>query len=184
MPFDKQLIRVPRMEAEAWELSLNNQAEILFALCRECDEPIAAIPEWWQTRLGAERPQLIIQYAAMFDDGTFDKAKYSISIPYWNKSKEQTEINDFPIYRKGQYMAQLILRDNSKVIVNCFSEDVCDDVIDKLSQSINPNQLDGSAYTTSRRLGRELNKIVVYPRVAKFFSTGQMDITPDWVKKL
>lgn len=140
LPFDKQLIRVPRMEAEAWELSLNNQAEILLALCRECDEPIAAIPEWWQTRLGAERPQLIIQYAAMFEDGTFDKAKYSISIPYWNKSKEQTEVNDFPIYRKGQYMAQLILRDNSKVIVNCFSEDVCDDVIDKLSQSINPSQ--------------------------------------------
>ena len=176
-------LMVPAPQAAAITLSLNNQADILALQCRDNDA-IAAVPDWWQVRLGADRPQLIVQYARKNSDGTFDKAKYIVSIPHWWKSKDQTVESDFPTISKGQYQGTLIFLDNSKIIVNCLNEVEAQRVVTKLSSNIKPIDLEGSIYTRSFRRGRELNEVIIFPRIAKFFATGQRNMIPTWVKKL
>ena len=180
--FVNSQVTVSQPDAAAITLALNNQADLLALQCNVSDA-IAAVPDWWQVRLGADRPQLLIQYAQQFTDGTWDKPKYIVSIPYWNKSKDATVITDFPSYQKGQYQGCLILSDNSKLIINAKNATIASSVIGAISLGIDPLKLIGSEYTTSERRGNRLAEIVVFPRIAKFFATGQKDLNPTWSKK-
>jgi hypothetical protein len=185
LPFDKVSVSVPRQLASALEIIINNQAEILKAVsCNDCDEPIAAIPEWWPIRLGAGRPQLVVLYARKFNDGTWDRAKYAVSIPHWSKSKDETKEIEFPIYDKGDYQGTRVFADNSKLIVNCIDEQECEWVLDDLTAHL-PLEISDLAQTSiANRKGSPLRKIKVFPRRAKFFSTGQRDTYPDWSIKI
>lgn len=185
LPFDKISVSVPRQLASALEIIINNQAEILKALnCESCDEPIAAIPEWWPIRLGANRPQLVVLYARKFNDGTWDRSKYAISIPHWTKTKEQTKLITFPTYDKGDYQGTRVFSDNSKLIVNCLDEQECQFVLDDITAHL-PSEIASLAQTSiANRKGDPLRKITVYPRRAKYFSTGQRDTYPDWSIKI
>ena len=164
------------------KVMLDNQADILAMQCKEND-CIAAVPDWWQIRLGADRPQLMVAYAARFPDGTWDKAKYMISVPHWNKSKLLTTIDSFPVYRKGQYQGVMVLPDNSKLIVNAYTSEEATRVIDKFSLGIPLSMVSSSVTKVASRRGRDLLSIIVYPRSARYFATGQMDLTPTWSKK-
>lgn len=174
---------VPAPDATAIKAMLENQAEILALQCKEPD-CVAAVPDWWQVRLGADRPQLIVQYARKFSDGTWDKPKYLISIPRWSKSESLTVADDFPTYQKGQYQGTTIFSDNSKLIVNCITAAESERVTAKLLLSISEINKLNSVYTTSFRRGRSLSEITVYPRIVKYFATGQRDLNPTWSKKL
>jgi hypothetical protein len=185
LPFDKVSVSVPRQLASALEIIINNQAEILKAVsCNDCGEPIAAIPEWWPIRLGAARPQLVILYARKFNDGSWDRAKYAVSIPHWSKSKDETKEVEFPIYDKGDYQGTRVFSDNSKLIVNCIDEQECEWVLDDLTAHLPPEISELAQTSIANRKGSPLRKIKVFPRRAKFFSTGQRDTNPDWSIKI
>lgn len=172
---------VPKIAAAILKAALNKMAESQGQQCElEKKECYAAIPDWWQIRLGANVPQAIVQYAEIKDNDKFGSPKYVISIPHYGKSKEATQASDFPIYTKGQRMGILTLRDNSKLIVNA-DQDV-EQVIRKLEDVIAPLWLTDSVYSDGKRKGTTLKTIRVAPRIIKFFPNGQTDLKPAWMK--
>ena len=182
--FRDAFVSVPAGSSYAWTLCLNNQADLLAQACdREVGDCIAAVPDWWQVRLGSDRPQLMVAYAARFPDGTWDKAKYMISVPHWNKSKLLTAVDNFPTYRKGQYQGVMVLPDNSKLIVNAYTSEEATAAIDKFALGIPPTMVSSAVTKVASRRGRDLLSIIVYPRSVRYFATGQMDLNPTWSKK-
>ncbi|PSB18432.1 hypothetical protein C7B65_15165 [Phormidesmis priestleyi ULC007] len=178
--FEEETIEVPDSEADVYELLY----ERIFALeSIQCDKDscYAAVPDWWQIRLGADIPQAIVQYAEVKDNNKFGSPKYVVSIPHYGKSKEATKSSDFPTYTKGQRMGILTLRDNSKLIINASDDDV-EQAIKKLQNSISPLWLTDSIYSDGKRKGTALKTIRVAPRIVKFFPTGQTDLKPQWIK--
>lgn len=145
-------------------------------------EAIAAVPEWWQVRPGANRPQLVILYAELKQDGKLGRSRYALTLPHY--CKEQAFRPIFPSYRKGQWEGILTLADNSKLIVNAVSQIEATTVINSLKVFIAPKQLEGSFSKVGERKGQELLRIKVVPVSARFFATGQKDTNPDWVKDL
>ena len=162
---------------------LNDLADRQYRNCRQPEECIAVVPDWWQVRLGADRPQIMVSYAARFPDGSWDKAKYVVSVPHWRKTKLETSSSDFPSYRKGQHQGIRVLNDNSKIIVNAFTAEAALIALDRLSVGVKPIYLDGSVTTVATRRGRTLSSVIVFPRSVRYFSTGQMNLQPDWVLK-
>ena len=180
-PFNTVPVTVPRLFAPAFQLVLDNQAELLKQIsCNPPEPSIAAIPDWWQIRLGANRPQLLILYARKFNDGTWDKPKYVLSIPHWNKSKIETVFSDFPTYDKGDFQGTRVLPDNSKLIVNALTSDEARRVIAKLSAGIPADMIEFAQTSIADRRGAPLRKITVYPRIVRYFATGQKDLAPTW----
>lgn len=180
--FDERRMYVPAGMAEALRTMLDCHAETLAA---QCDiDAVAAVPDWWQVRIGANRPQLVVLYARKFDDGSWDKPKYSISIPHWTKTEEDTTLSNLPEYDKGQKQGMVVFSDNSKLIINAKTEGECNRVIDALLDGIDSSKKEGMVTTITDRKGKELRQIKVYPRVAKYFATGQMNMSPTWRKKL
>jgi len=182
-PFDVVEMDVISGLAPFSVIFLNDLADRKLKECEPKNDPIAVVPDWWQVRLGADRPQLMVTYAAKFADGTWDKAKYVISIPHWKKSEAMTEPEDFPIYQKGQYQGVMVLTDNSKIIVNAFSPEGALMSIDKIALGVQPLFLSGAVTKVASRRGRTLSSVIIYPRSARYFATGQLDLTPNWVKR-
>ena len=181
LPYDSMKVTVPKVFAPAFQLLFDNQAELLKTIsCQPPSDAIAVIPDWWNVRLGANRPQLLILYARKFSDGTWDKPKYVLSIPHWNKSKSATQLSDFPAYEKGNFQGTRVLPDNSKLIVNALTADEALRVIVKLSASIPSDLIEQAQTSIADRRGAELRKIKVFPRIARFFATGQRDLRPTW----
>ena len=181
LPFDKVSVTVPQLLAPALSLLLNNQAQILKEVsCSTCDEAVAAIPDWWQLRLGSNRPQLLVLYARKFGDGTWDKAKYVLSIPHWSKPKVLTKIEDFPVYDKGDFQGTRVFADNSKLIVNAVSASEALRVLDKICESLSPAIVNESDTSVADRRGNALRKIKVFPRMARYFASGQKNLEPTW----
>ena len=161
----------------------NRLAQIEAQQCkRKNDDAIAAIPDWWQIRLGADIPQLVIQYAERLGDGSYGSPKYSVSIPHYRKTFEQTVKEDFPSYTKGSRMGVLICSDNSKLIVNALDEDEVDRVMTQLMSLIDSTFIQDARINNGARRGSNLKEILVYPRIAKYFATGQKDTKPTWIK--
>ena len=180
-PYNTIPVTVPRLFAPAFQLVLDNQAELLKQIsCNPPEPSIAAIPDWWQIRLGANRPQLLVLYARKFNDGTWDKPKYVLSVPHWKKSKLETVFGDFPAYDKGDFQGTRVLPDNSKLIVNAVSSDEARRVITKLSAGIPSSMIEFAQTSIADRRGAPLRKITVYPRIVRYFASGQKDLAPTW----
>jgi hypothetical protein len=144
-------------------------------------DAVAAIPEWWSNRVGANRPQLVIQYAEKMTDGRLGAPMYAINIPHYNKSMQDTVKGLFPAYRKGSRMCVCIMPDNGKLIVNTHTDEIGENLITTLLNSTSVKKADCQISTGSRK-GGTLKDITVYPKIAKFFATGQKDAKPTWIK--
>ena len=166
---------------------LNKQIEQLAKMVddqktHDCDNPaIAAVPEWWQVRLGADRPQLVIQFGQDLGNGKIDDPKYPLSIPHVNISAVGNRSPIAP-YTKGQWEAILTLADNSKVIVNAASAAEAESVINQAKLIINESALSGSFIKIGQRKGQALSIIRVAAKIAKYFPTGQKNMKPSWIK--
>jgi hypothetical protein len=138
-------------------------------------DPVASIPDWWQVRLGATRPQIVVAYRKE-DTGTY----HQISIPHPNQTAKWTE-NLLGDYRKGPYAGILTLTDNSKFIVNCETEAEAWRMIAKAKTIINPVYL-GSGMTeqVTKRAGKAVAPASLYGRTAAYFPSGQEKSVPEW----
>lgn len=184
--YDTAYIEIPKLLVEAVKQILENQEKGFAAVCGAKSDAIAVVPEWWSNRIGSGRPQLIIQYAKMKDDGTYDSAKYVVTIPHYKDESfgnSAPDISNINPYEKGQYMGVLTLPDNSKLIVNCKSLDeariICADLIKITNYAIGDCE-----FTISERKGQSLKEDRVYPRVMKYFPQGQKDTKPLWIYHL
>jgi len=151
----------------------------------KCNKPlkedcVAAVPDWWQTRLGADRPQMTVQYSKQKPPGStaYQPPMYLISIPHPIPGLQIKDISLLP-YQKGQIMGVLTLKDNSKLIVNCLSSEEVERVINELTGLIDPEYLTGLAPKVGKRGGKNLDQITVEPKIIKLFSTGQSNLLPD-----
>jgi hypothetical protein len=158
-------------------------ANIRKELCENCD-CIASVPEWWQVRIEADRPQLIIQFGPDLGNGKIDRqSRWSLSLPHYYKPKDFKP--NIPGYTKGSKEAILTLKDNSKLIVNAVTVTEAKRVIKALKLYINPKYLPGRITTGTREYGEdELKELKVAPTKADFFATGLRNMEPDWTIRL
>lgn len=142
---------------------------------RICDiSPIAAIPEWWAVRPGADRPQLVVLLKAK---DSYDY--WSFSIPHYARGEDT--IPSIPEFTKGSHFAILTLRDNSKIWINAASTDMAESVVRAIAAYIDGSQLPSPLKIhTGERKGEGLRQVEVKPIRGLFYSTGQRNQQPDW----
>ena len=140
------------------------------------------MPEWWQIRPEAQRPQLILQFCAKVD-GKFTSPKYVITLPH-PKSNQKPLSPLISDWEKGNFEGELKLKDGSKVIVNCVNQKEAERVIKILSGFISDSMLVGATQKYSERRGKAITKQKVYARIATYFENGVKDVSaPKWKAK-
>lgn len=174
-----EVIAIDESTAASVALIYRKIAEIQIDLIkmRNTEPPIAAIPEWWPLRIGAERPQLVVFFAEKRPNGKLGRTRWPITIPHYNSRNTRPNL---PTYRKGQWQGMLTLKDNSKLIVNAISQQEAERVINAIKPLIAPNYLIGAELKVGIRKGKVLKNCVVKPTSARYFSSGQKNTVPDW----
>lgn len=143
----------------------------------------ASVPEWWQLRAEAHRPQLVIQFANKGRAGRPGRSRFSLTIPHFKTTTRITK-SPLPPYRKGQHEGILTLFDNSKVIVNAFSEVEAERVLEAAKKHIKKKYLQNSHIKVGIRKGKKLKQDEVIPVLAHYYPTGLQNINPKWSSKL
>ncbi|MEH1871609.1 MAG: hypothetical protein V7K73_09270 [Nostoc sp.] len=142
-------------------------------------ECYAAVPEWWQVRIESNRPQMVFMFAEQLSEGNFDSAKYPITVPH--PIIKHYETSPLPPYQKGQYEGILILKDNSKIIINAISTEEAEKVLSAIKEIIIPEFLEGAIQKIAQRRGVKLLTITVHAKRVEYFSTGLKKTKPDWI---
>ncbi|GAX46293.1 hypothetical protein NIES4075_73140 [Tolypothrix sp. NIES-4075] len=142
---------------------------------------IATVPEWWQIRPEAQRPQLIAIFVERKPDKSLGNDYYSLTIPHPNSN---TAPNKAPLssYKKGSCEGILTLKDNSKVIVNAFDKEAVQKVLEEISKLIDPKMLTGSFQKIGQRKGQNLKEITVELIRLDYYPQGAKDMKPKWIK--
>ncbi|WP_156119854.1 hypothetical protein [Leptolyngbya sp. KIOST-1] len=147
--------------------------------------PIATVPEWWQVRVGADRPQLVVLYAEIKKDGSLGQSRWPLTIPWFNASLRSELKRRLPSYNKGQWQGMLTLNDNSKILVHARTKTEAESTINTLARIIVSEQRPKPiAIVTGERQGTALKKVSVVPTVAHFYPTGQKNMKPAWTEKI
>lgn len=147
-------------------------------------EAIAAIPERFELKIGRDIPQAIIQFSEVMEGGKLGPPKYPLTIPHYRLTEEETKLPLFPTYEKGNRVGVITLADNSKSVFNCANEVEAERVYQSIFLLINSASLDGHQFSNNLRKGASLKTIRVSPKIVKFFSRGQKNTKPDWIKYL
>jgi hypothetical protein len=183
--FEDKKITVPTNQKDSIKETLESMAKIQAQECKKQSGEIA-IPEAWAVRVGADRPQLVVTYAEIYGTGKLGKSRWSLTIPHYSKP-EKAKVQA-PKYRRGSWRGTLTLTDGSIIVVNAASSTECKKTLNRLKilvpneyrtrngKAIQPKILDNPDTTI-----RECN---VVPVMAKFFKTGQRDLTPTWATSL
>ena len=176
--FDEEEILVKEGTEELEYLIFDKLAKIEAIKCTKV-EPVAIIPEWWQLRLEGNVPQFVIAFGEVDQlTGKCLHAKYPMTIPHFKNVKPLS--CPVPRYRKGNYELLGIMKDNSKLIINAFSEYECERVYDSIFPFLDPAFSSSMKYKIGKRVGYQFKEIWVCPRFGKYFSQGTKDTNPDW----
>lgn len=163
-------------------LSLSRIADNLNKVGERACDNVAAVPEWWQARPG-QRSQLVVQFAGLNQDGSESRSRWSIAIPHYRYGESYNLV--LPPYEKGRFFACLTLEDNSKIWVNAKTQTAAIAYVQRLRSLVKPSMLSSPPLIHSgERRGSALTEVRVKPVRASFFSTGQREMKPDWVKSL
>lgn len=144
------------------------------------NDNFAVVPEWWQLRPEADRPQLIVQCAEKKEDGTLGSAKYVVTIPHYRHSTPHP-FAPFYSLSKGSFQGITTLKDNSKIIIYGNTALHTRQVLLALDSEID------SAYRLpfNPKVGPignpDFKEVTVYPKYGKYFATGARKTVPDWV---
>lgn len=179
--YEEKTIKVPSLEADTYKLLYERIAKLEALQCEQSDDCVAAVPEWWQVRVG-QRPQLVVLYAEVQKDGKLGNSRWAMTIPHY--SKKNTYKPSFPTYNKGDFEGMLRLADNSNIIVNASTAAECKRVLNALKQFLPQPMLKGSTMKVGQRFGMDFKKVKVTAVSAKFFSNGQHNAKPDWTINL
>lgn len=139
-------------------------------------EVSAAVPESWQVRVGADRPQLIVSYAETLTGGKIGRSRYPLTIPHWNGLKKWDLL---PKWTKGNTQARLILKDNSRVYIYASSESMAIGTMNKVIKFIDPNMI-GNKTPFVGKANISIKPLKVEPCTAKFYAKGQKTEIPDF----
>jgi hypothetical protein len=144
------------------------------------NDNFAVVPEWWQLRPEADRPQLIVQCAEKKEDGTLGSAKYVVTIPHYQHS---TPHGFAPFYslNKGSFQGMLTLKDNSKVIIYARTVQEARSVLLNIYNEIAFDYRNGYSPKITQIPDLGFKEITVYPKYGKYFPTGARKTVPQWV---
>jgi hypothetical protein len=139
------------------------------------DDCVAAVPDWWQMRPGANRPQLSV----IFRKGG-GQNYHAINIPHPKVEPRPTTTPIGP-YTAGNFQATIVLIDNSKFIVNADTAAEANRVALEAAAAIKPIML-GSELKISitERRGYPVSVDVMDPRYMQYFPEGQQSRMPAW----
>ncbi len=137
------------------------------------------IPDWWQTRIGSDRPVLSILYREN-NGGRWGDYYHTVNIPHY--AYPQGYKPTLPIISKGKYQATAILKDNSKIIINGSSMAEARKAINQLVQLTGQYASDATITISERK--DELKKVRTKAVRGSFFSTGYQNSNPDWTIEL
>ncbi len=153
-------------------------------------ETVPLIPEFWNMRVGSARPQLVVAFRPKnrSNEPKNKASKWALTIPHFDATGTQTNIQKklklIPEYEKGNYQGTLTLKDNSKLIIYAKSIIEAERFIKKIvtSNLIDKKYLDKTNYEIKvGKIKGNYKEIRVTPTYAKYFSTGQKNLQPDWV---
>jgi hypothetical protein len=157
--------------------NLRNEFDNMLALAAQgcASEPVSAIPDWWQVRIGADRPQIVVAFRKA-DSTTY----HQISIPHPESTVKWAE-NLMGDYRKGPWSGILTLKDNSKFIINCETKAEAQRMVNIAKSLIRPDMIfSPSVEQFTERKGHAVGVAQMRGRQAYYFSTGQKSAKPDW----
>jgi hypothetical protein len=144
------------------------------------NDNFAVVPEWWQLRPEADRPQLIVQCAEKNADGSLGSAKYVVTIPHYRYTSP-TFFAPFSRLEKGSYQGVLTLKDNSKVIIYGKSIAHTRSVLLQIYSEIDSNYKLPFNPQVGPIGNPDFKEITVYPKYGKYFPTGARKTVPQWV---
>jgi hypothetical protein len=155
--------------------------KILEEICGfDFPEPIALVPEEWEVRLGAEIPQLVVSWGEITirSDGVevIGPSKWPITIPHYRHN----DFPELPRYTKGNTWGRVILRDNSRLVVNAKNEAEVDFIMGYLIPLVDPAMLVSIPPRIDKGPRYDIEERPVAPTLCKFFSTGRRNTHPDW----
>ena len=144
----------------------------------------ATVPEWWQVR-SPQVPQAVVTLADV-EAGQVGKSRWQLSIPHFRFDPLTIPPLQF---QKGQWFGQLFLTDNSKILVNCYSQVEAERVIEELKAWVDPEYLQSNpetppVITFGLRKGAELSQKQVKAIRVDYYPEGQMNTVPEWVQDL
>lgn len=135
----------------------------------------ASVPEHWQVRVGSDRPQLAVLYGETLPGNKIGRSRYQVSIPHWNGSKAWHLL---PKIRKGNFMGRAILKDNSRIIVYCYSIAEAKRVVKALLKFVKPEFAKG-AKLFQGEVNVEIEDIRTEPCTADWYEEGQETEIPE-----
>ncbi|NET52805.1 MAG: hypothetical protein F6K09_30275 [Merismopedia sp. SIO2A8] len=152
---------------------LNKQIYFYLGL-KDNRQAIATVPEYWQRKVGSERPQLVIIYRPKSPQKN-RTGNYSLHIPHYTGDKKP----QFPEFKKGNWQGMLVLKDNSRLVVNGFSMAEAERVVKALQRYIKSEYLPGNFQVKQIKSNR-FQEIEVVPLRADYYSQGKTNAEPDW----
>ncbi|MEM8603778.1 MAG: hypothetical protein AAGF24_08080 [Cyanobacteria bacterium P01_H01_bin.121] len=144
-----------------------------------CDrDAVATVPEWWQIRAGADRPQLVILYRELQPDGKLGRSKWTSTVPHPLPGLTAEAIQAAcGSYNKGKFYAKATLVDNSKIWVNAGSQWEAHAVAQGLLNLVQPAFKLGTTIATGETDRKASTKRVKAIR-ADYYPTGQANMLP------
>ncbi len=152
-------------------------------------DTVPVIPDSWQVKIEGNRPQLIVVFKPKSSKYPKPDSRWSLSIPHFdfNQANIANQLKKIPDYEKGKHQGVYTLKDNSKIIIYAKSGNEAKRVIKKIvtSNLIKSKYIiDRSKIEDDIKVGEArgtYKELLVTPTYAKYFSTGQKDLNPDWV---
>lgn len=151
------------------------------------EEAIVLLPEWWQMRPGANRPQLVVMYGVKNKDGAWQRSpRYHLTIPHFDPRRRSSLKTLLPKINKGSEQGMVTLTDNSKLLVYCRdkaeAERVAKSLAGLVKASMRPRPL--QVKTGRIKPGTEFLRLLAEPMEARYFPSGQKNVKPAWVERL
>lgn len=161
-------------------------------------------PEKWDVKVGRDRPQLVVSFAQKLPNGKLGRTRWEMQIPHYKYGQQDQKTlkkPDIPTYNRGPFWGRLILKDNSRLVVNAESIEEAKRVLKLLKKEVDPKQLDRmidpnwepdpkKPNAKPKLIDREpvfgeridiAYKKNVVPVRAEYYSKGQLQVKPDWI---
>jgi hypothetical protein len=180
--FSQKLVEIPSNSLGYVQELFTRIAEAHAASCEQ-QTAIASVPEWWQIRPEAHRPQMIYVYRVKNTNGTWASGGYSLTIPHPKQITTATVVK-LPNYTKGNYQSILTLSDNSKVIVNGKDAAACEAMINAAKAQIATSYLTNASTKSGVRGGAtKFAEKAVQLWAIDYYAKGSFgDMKPTWRK--
>ncbi|MEM1253277.1 MAG: hypothetical protein AAGI69_12660 [Cyanobacteria bacterium P01_H01_bin.21] len=156
---------------------LQEQTQIIHENTKCPPESNAALPMAWDVKVH-EHPQLIV----LWGPAEGGSSRWAMHIPHPRANIDDSYTFKFPQYKKGPVMGKLVLKDNTRIVVNGASEGECKKVFSYARKLVDKNAIEGATEIYTKG-GSKLSIVTVKAVYVKAFA-GHRSETPLWAKRL